>query len=88
MILHDWSDEYCVKILRRLRGAADESTKLLIIDNIVSYACSETLTKEIPGAERSPPPAPLLPNFGHAGVIAYYTDLTVRLPVSSSGSLA
>ncbi|KAJ7512285.1 O-methyltransferase-domain-containing protein, partial [Mycena galericulata] len=76
-ILHDWSDDYCVKILRNLRAAADESTKLLVVDNIVSYACSEHLSKEIPGVERPPPPAPLLPNFGHAGVLAYYTDLTM-----------
>ncbi|KAJ7473016.1 S-adenosyl-L-methionine-dependent methyltransferase [Mycena galericulata] len=68
---------YCVKILRNLRAAADESTKLLVVDNIVSYACSEHLSKEIPGVERPPPPAPLLPNFGHAGVLAYYTDLTM-----------
>ncbi|KAJ7512273.1 S-adenosyl-L-methionine-dependent methyltransferase [Mycena galericulata] len=77
MILHDWSDEYCVKILRNLRAVADESTKLLIIDNIVSYTCSENLSKEIPGAKRPPPPAPLLPNFGHAGVVAYCIDLAM-----------
>ncbi|KAJ7473007.1 S-adenosyl-L-methionine-dependent methyltransferase [Mycena galericulata] len=79
MIIHDWSDEYCAKTLRNLRAVADESTKLLIIDNIVSYACSENLSKEIPGAERPLPPAPLLPNFGHAGVVAYYIDLAMSL---------
>ncbi|KAJ7872023.1 S-adenosyl-L-methionine-dependent methyltransferase [Mycena leptocephala] len=77
MILHDWSDEYCVKILRYLRATADKSTKLLIIENIVSYACTDTLTKDIHGAERPPAPAPLLPNFGHSNTIAYYTDLTM-----------
>ncbi|KAJ7183858.1 S-adenosyl-L-methionine-dependent methyltransferase [Mycena filopes] len=75
MILHDWSNEYCVKILRRLRDAADASTQLLIVDNIVSYACEETSTKDIRGAERPPAPAPLLPNLGQSNVIAYYTDL-------------
>ncbi|KAJ7512284.1 S-adenosyl-L-methionine-dependent methyltransferase [Mycena galericulata] len=77
MILHDWSDEYCVKILRNLRAVADESTKLLVVDDIVSYACSEKLSKEITGAERALPPAPLLPNFGHAGVVSYYIDLAM-----------
>ncbi|KAJ7028950.1 S-adenosyl-L-methionine-dependent methyltransferase [Mycena alexandri] len=77
MIMHDWSDEYCIKILRSLRAVADESTKLLLVDNIVSYACSESLSKGIAGAERPPPPSPLLPNFGHAGIVAYYTDLTM-----------
>ncbi|KAJ7511474.1 S-adenosyl-L-methionine-dependent methyltransferase [Mycena galericulata] len=77
MILHDWADEYCFKILRHLRAAADSSTKLLIIDNIVSYACNETLTKDIRGEERPLAPAPLLPNFGQSSVIAYYTDLNM-----------
>ncbi|KAJ7760696.1 S-adenosyl-L-methionine-dependent methyltransferase [Mycena maculata] len=77
MIMHDWSDEYCIKILRTLRAAADDSTKLLIIDNIISYACHESLAKEIPGAERQPPPEPLLPNFGQARVVHYCTDLTM-----------
>jgi hypothetical protein len=86
MILHDWSDEYCVKILRYLRATADKSTKLLIVENIVSYACTDTLTKDIHGAERPPAPAPLLPNFGHSNTIAYYTDLTVRLTSSMPSS--
>ncbi|KAJ7730737.1 S-adenosyl-L-methionine-dependent methyltransferase [Mycena metata] len=77
MIMHDWSEEYCVKILRILRAVADESTKLLLVDNIVPYACNETQSKDIPGAERPLPPPPLLPNLGHAGIIAYYTDLNM-----------
>ncbi|KAJ7699671.1 O-methyltransferase [Mycena rosella] len=77
MVLHDWSDEYGLKILRRLRAAADESTKLLVVDNIVSYACNETLSKDIRGAERPLPPTPLLPNLGHSNAIAYYTDFTM-----------
>ncbi|KAJ6622880.1 S-adenosyl-L-methionine-dependent methyltransferase [Mycena sp. CBHHK59/15] len=77
MILHDWSDEYCLKILRLLRDAAGESTRLLIVDDIVSYACNDQATKNIPGAERPPAPAPLLPNFGQSSVIAYYTDLSM-----------
>ncbi|KAJ7455082.1 S-adenosyl-L-methionine-dependent methyltransferase [Mycena latifolia] len=77
MILHDWSDEYCLKILRLLHAAADKSTKLLIVDNIVEYACNETSTKNIPGAEKALPPAPLLPNMGHANTVAYYSDFTM-----------
>ncbi|KAJ7203253.1 S-adenosyl-L-methionine-dependent methyltransferase [Mycena pura] len=77
MILHDWSNEYSAKILRHLRKAADNDTKLLIVDNIVSYACEETLTKGIPGAERPSAPAPLLPNLGQASSIAYFTDVNM-----------
>ncbi|KAJ7656543.1 hypothetical protein B0H17DRAFT_956099, partial [Mycena rosella] len=74
MVLPDWADKYVVKILRLLREAADKSTKLIIVDNILSYACKETV---IPGAELPLPPAPLLPNLGHTNVIAYYTDFTM-----------
>ncbi|KAJ7888469.1 S-adenosyl-L-methionine-dependent methyltransferase [Mycena leptocephala] len=78
LVLHDWPDEYCVKILRALRAAAHESTKLVVFDNILSYACTESgLSKDIRGAKRPPAPAPLLPNFGHANTIAYYYDLTM-----------
>ncbi|KAJ6578152.1 S-adenosyl-L-methionine-dependent methyltransferase [Mycena capillaripes] len=77
MILHDWSNEYCLHILRHLRKAADDDTRLLIVDNIISYACNETLTKDIWGAERPSPPAPLLPNLGQAGAIAYCTDMNM-----------
>ncbi|KAJ6471347.1 S-adenosyl-L-methionine-dependent methyltransferase [Mycena sanguinolenta] len=77
MILHDWSNEYSVKILRRLREAAGNDTKLLIVDNIISYACEESATKDIPGAERPSVPAPLLPNLGQASAVAYFTDLNM-----------
>jgi hypothetical protein len=87
LVLHDWPDEYCVKILRALRAAAHESTKLVVFDNILSYACTESgLSKDIRGAKRPPAPAPLLPNFGHANTIAYYYDLTVRLSALSSNN--
>jgi hypothetical protein len=80
LVLHDWPDEYCVKILRILCAAVHESTKLVVFDNILSYACTESgLNKDIRGAKRPATPAPLLPNFGHANTIAYYYDLMVCL---------
>ena len=50
-IIHDWSDEYAVKILRRLREAADpQKTRLVTIDRAVQYACrGEEGGVEIPG---------------------------------------
>ncbi|KAF7367113.1 S-adenosyl-L-methionine-dependent methyltransferase [Mycena sanguinolenta] len=77
MILHDWSNEYSLKILRNLRDAAGNDNKLLIVDNIISYACEESATKDIPGAERPSAPAPLLPNFGQASAIAYFMDINM-----------
>ena len=78
MVLHDWVDEYCIKILRRLRDAAGPSTQLVIVDSIMSYACGDAdLVEDIPGAKSSPPPAPLLANYGAAGAVAYYSDMQV-----------
>lgn len=78
MILHDWSDGYCVKILSHLRAAAGTNTRLIIIDDIVTYGCrsfgdEESLDEVVP-----PPPAPLLPNYGYANAFSYYSDLLVR----------
>ncbi|KAI0318073.1 S-adenosyl-L-methionine-dependent methyltransferase [Amylostereum chailletii] len=75
MILHDWADKYCVKILRQLREAATSTTRLVIVDNLISYACPEDSISDIPGAARPLPPTPLLANLGQASAIAYYTDM-------------
>lgn len=75
MILHDWSDKYCIKLLRNLRNAAGPDTKLVIIDSIISYACEAPLKT---GTEAAPsPPKPLLPNLGGANLLAYEVDIVV-----------
>ncbi|KAJ8502546.1 hypothetical protein ONZ45_g11654 [Pleurotus djamor] len=39
-VLHDWSDEYCVKILSNLRDAAQATTtKLVLMESIMPFAC-------------------------------------------------
>lgn len=84
-ITHDWSDEYCVKLLRQLRDAAAPSTQLIVIDNIISYACGDPETShEIPGIDFRPAtPSPLLPNFGAAGLQSYLGDIMVHIVGSS-----
>ena len=77
-VLHDWSDEYCLKILKNMRAAAGPKTQLVCVDLLVTYACDEPATHEIPGAELTPPPEPLLPNFGRATTAVYGIDLNVR----------
>ncbi|KAI0260059.1 S-adenosyl-L-methionine-dependent methyltransferase [Gloeopeniophorella convolvens] len=74
-VLHDWADEYCLTILRHLRAAAGPKTQLLLVDQVMSCACDEPATHEIPGAELPPPPKPLLPNMGRAGGMTYNTDI-------------
>ncbi|EJD01727.1 S-adenosyl-L-methionine-dependent methyltransferase [Fomitiporia mediterranea MF3/22] len=67
-IIHDWSDLYCVKLLRRLREAATPTTKLVIVDAVLEYAC---------GSGDNKPPAPLLGNLGGANVLPYSMDLAM-----------
>lgn len=76
-ILHDWSDKYCVQILRRLREAATPDTRLIIVDNLMSYACIEEGLVSIPGTKRNLFPKPLLPNGGQATAVKYYEDIQV-----------
>ncbi|KAI0695021.1 O-methyltransferase [Cytidiella melzeri] len=68
-ILHDWSDDYAIKILRQLRSAADTTTQLLIGDSIVSYACTppENMNSVSATTEAAFPP-PLLANRGNSTV--------------------
>ncbi|KAI9450108.1 S-adenosyl-L-methionine-dependent methyltransferase [Lactarius psammicola] len=73
-ILHDWSDEFCIKILKHLRVAAGPKTQLVISEQPIACACDEPATHEIPGAELPAPPKPLLPNMGRAGSLAHATD--------------
>jgi len=70
-VLHNWSDEYCITILKYLRVAAGPKTQLVIVEMLISCACDEPITHEITGAERPVPPKPLLRNLGRAASTAY-----------------
>lgn len=85
MILHDWSDKYCVQILKNLRAAAGAQTVLVVNDNIISYASPDAeYVKRIPGAETTPPPEPLLSNKGEANVMAYLADMQMLTSLNGS----
>lgn len=85
MIMHDWSDEDCVKILSHLRAAAGPNTHLVVSENIVEYACAQPDDlADIPGAVLPPAPAPLLANYGSADLFAYLMDLQVSLHNNSA----
>ena len=85
---HDWSDDYCVKFLSQLRAAATPQTQLIVIDNVMPYACrGAEQTLNIPGADKVRPiaPKPLLPNFGVAGLMTYLADIAVSLHSVENG---
>ncbi|KAG6915443.1 hypothetical protein DXG01_011473 [Tephrocybe rancida] len=77
-ILHNWADPYSAKILRALRAAAMPETKLVLIDNIVAYACHDPTIGSTLGFKYKEAPAPLLPNYGAANIMPYILDLGVR----------
>lgn len=85
MILHDWADVNCIKILKAIRASAGPSSKLLLVEDLRPYACVDTTAAmEIPGGVAPVPPPPLLPNWGHASLFGYLADLEVftNFPIS------
>ncbi|KAF7320605.1 S-adenosyl-L-methionine-dependent methyltransferase [Mycena chlorophos] len=80
-IMHDWSDEYCVKILKHLWTAAKPDTTLLLLDSLVPLAChdpSGDSANAIPGAAPAmEAPAPLLANYGATNDMGYNADMTM-----------
>ncbi|KAF5312468.1 hypothetical protein D9619_003733 [Psilocybe cf. subviscida] len=62
-----------------LREAAQIDTKLILIDNLVSFACHDPSNDNgtgIPGAIPKEAPDPLLANYGIANEMLYITDLS------------
>ncbi|KAL0059267.1 hypothetical protein AAF712_013991 [Marasmius tenuissimus] len=77
-ILHDWSDQYCEKILKQLRTSATPDTTLLVLESIMPYACHDPSAedvKAIPGAVPKEAPPPLIANYGAANELGYLSDI-------------
>ncbi|KAF9494774.1 O-methyltransferase [Pleurotus eryngii] len=78
MVCHDYGKVKATQILSRLREAATSDTKLLLIEQVIPYACLDTnsgaAANMIPGAQQLEPPKPLLANLGKANAIACIGD--------------
>jgi len=73
-VIHNWPLDYAIRILRHLRDAAvPGKTRLLMIDQIINYACKGGAKTEIPGSAPPEVPEPLLPNLG--AQLSYLLDL-------------
>lgn len=78
--LHEWSDEYCVRLLTHLRDAATTQTKLVILESLIPFACHDPSAdndKGIPGAVPREAPEPLLANYGAVNEMGYNADMDV-----------
>ncbi|KAG6845853.1 hypothetical protein H0H87_002544 [Tephrocybe sp. NHM501043] len=64
VVVHDWPDHDAKNILKHLRDAANESSKLVLFDTLAYHVCEDPVT-EIE-APRAPAPFPLLANLGIA----------------------
>ena len=81
-IIHDWSDAYAGKILKRLREASGPKTRLLCIDKIIPYACrapEESFGSSIPGLVKDSAPEPLFANFCSSNPAPFNGDMNVCL---------
>ncbi|KAH6879328.1 S-adenosyl-L-methionine-dependent methyltransferase [Coprinopsis sp. MPI-PUGE-AT-0042] len=81
-ILHDWPDSECKKILENLRKAAQDDTRLILIDSVIPYACRSSpddeesrLRTKVPSAVSREAPEPLLANYGAANIAGYCADM-------------
>ncbi|KAJ7263588.1 S-adenosyl-L-methionine-dependent methyltransferase [Mycena haematopus] len=75
-ILHDWSDEYCVKILTQLSAAAAPASTLLLLETLLPLAIHDPNASE-EGLQEAP--APLLANYGGTNDMGYNIDFAMFL---------
>ncbi len=84
LIMHDWPTKEGVKILQKLRESASATTKLVIVDQVVPYACpNPKALAEIEGATLIKAPSTLLANLGEANSDVYTTDFTMAALLNS-----
>ncbi|KAF9465675.1 S-adenosyl-L-methionine-dependent methyltransferase [Collybia nuda] len=65
-IIQDWPDSECIKILKRIREAAGPSSKLILFEIGIPYACADP-TRYTADVEQRSAPYPLIPNLGKGG---------------------
>lgn len=86
LIIHDYGLTNATRILRNLRDVATPDTKLILIEQVVPYACIDenesSINNNIPGARESRPPPPLLANLGKASAMGYLGDLQMYVALN------
>ncbi|KZV63584.1 S-adenosyl-L-methionine-dependent methyltransferase [Peniophora sp. CONT] len=78
-ILHDWPSDKCRTILKIVRAAAGPSSKLVVFDMMMPYACEyDGPFAEVVSPKAQMPPAPLLANLG-MGMGAFVTWVDIQM---------
>jgi len=81
-VVHDWPDDEALQILQQVRAASSAESKLIIIDHLMSYACSApSSTEAVALLQRPEVPKPLLNNL--ALVFPNLLDATMMSIVNS-----
>ncbi|KAJ5769698.1 hypothetical protein N7520_004257 [Penicillium odoratum] len=68
-VLHDWSDEYCVNILSRIRESMAPHSRLLICEQVMNTTTGDP--------DLTSAPAPLPANYGYHARFSHSRDLTM-----------
>ncbi|KAG5645605.1 hypothetical protein DXG03_005743 [Asterophora parasitica] len=76
VIIHDWPDHDAKTILRHLRDAADDSSKLVLFDTLAFHVCDNPDAES--AAPKAPVPTPLLANLGVAGA-GFDTGMDIQM---------
>ncbi|KAJ5118256.1 hypothetical protein N7448_009971 [Penicillium atrosanguineum] len=69
-ILHDWSDDYCIRILSAIKEAMKPNSRILICDQVMNTTAG--FTGSIPSA-----PEPLPANYGYFTRYSHQRDITM-----------
>ncbi|KAJ7140431.1 S-adenosyl-L-methionine-dependent methyltransferase [Mycena filopes] len=75
-IVHNWSNTRATEILKNLRSAAQPTTHLVIVDEIVPLVCAQDT--DIPGAAQPAAQTPLLSNWGTARAEPYLFNIVMH----------
>jgi len=78
-VTHDLNTEKCIQVLKQIHSAASPTTKLMIVDQLVPYACPVPASSKVEGLQTVPAPKPLLHNLGEATTDVFVMDLTMAV---------
>lgn len=68
-ILHDWSDDYCIRILKAIRASMRPNSRLLICDQVMNTTVGCDAIQSAP--------APLPANYGYSTRYSHQRDITM-----------